>query len=325
VRDVKHRPALPYLPPWYRLAIGDAKVLLEYGQRIVCVEGGAASRLVPALLPLLDGTRTADEVVALLGEPVRAAVEQVLDELFDRGLLRDGPPLDPDQLARPSRGATELLASLRPGSEPLGEIAEAVASCSAAIVGDGAAGLEAARFLRLSGVGVERRDRIESSVDLAVCAPAPEQLPCLPAWNEEALSASQAWLQILPFDGRYATVGPLYLPGDTGCYECFRRRRAANLGAAEDIALLEAVPAAYPSGPAFDAVLGGLAAGVALNWLVLGDHWAPAGFYAFEPLPTFALTVHHLHRVPRCEACSGLSDVASPLPWYKEVPVAAGR
>jgi len=323
VRVVNSLPAFPYLAPWYRVAADGGKVVLEYGQRIVCLEGGAAARLVPALLPLLDGTRTLDEIVALLGDPVRAAVERVLGELSDRGLLREGPSLGPDQ-TQPSVAATELLASLRPGPEPLGDIAAAVASCSVAIVGRGSGGVEVARLLRLSGVGVERRDRLESGVDLVICSPGPGELPRLPDWNEQALAASQPWLQILPFDGRYATVGPLYLPGDTGCYECFRRRRAANLGAGEELALLEAVPAAYPSGPAFDAVLGGLAAELALHWLVLDDHYAPAGFYAFEPLPALALSVHHLHRVPRCQACSGLADVASPLPWYKEVPVAPG-
>jgi bacteriocin biosynthesis cyclodehydratase domain-containing protein len=321
---VNSLPPFPYLAPWYRVAAGGGKVVLEYGQRIVCLGGGAAEQLVPALLPLLDGSRTFDEIVAVLGEPVRAAVEHALGELSDRGLLSDGPALGAD-LPRPTRAAAELLASIRSGTEPLGDTAAAVASCSVAVVGDGAAGLEVARLLRLSGVQVGRQDRIESGVDLIVCAPAAGELPRLRDWNEQALSASQAWLQILPFDGRYGTVGPLYLPGDTGCYQCFRRRRAANLGAADELALLETVPAAYPSCPAFDAVLGGLAAAVALHRLVLDDHYAPASFYAFEPLPTLAVTVHHLHRVPRCEACSGLADVAPPLPWYKEVPVGARR
>jgi bacteriocin biosynthesis cyclodehydratase domain-containing protein len=218
----------------------------------------------------------------------------------------------------------ELLASLRPRSEPLGEIADAVRACSVAVVGNGTAGLEAARLLRSSGTTVERRERIEGGNDLTVCAPAPDELPGLPEWNEQALETAQPWLQVLPFDGRYATVGPLYLPDDTGCYECFRRRRTAALGAADELAHLEAVPAAYPSAPALDALLGGLAATVALHWLVLDDHYAPAAFYAFEPLPTFALTQHQLHRVPRCEACSGLADVSPPLPWYKEVPLATG-
>jgi bacteriocin biosynthesis cyclodehydratase domain-containing protein len=262
-----------------------------------------------------------DEIVAVLGEAARPAVEHALTVLAAQSLLLEGPPL-PDGEPRPAAGVAELLASLLPGSEGVADTAARVAACSIGIVGRGTGGLEAVRLLRLSGVDIEWLDRIESGVDLAVCAPAPDELPHLQEWNEQALEAAQPWLQVLPFDGRYATVGPLYLPGDTGCYECFRRRRAANLGALEELELLEAVPAGYPAAPALDAVLGGLAAQFALHWLVLGDHYAPAGFYALEPLPVFALTSHHLHRVPRCDACSGLADVAAPLPWYKEVPVA---
>jgi bacteriocin biosynthesis cyclodehydratase domain-containing protein len=313
---------LPYLPPWYRIATGAGTVMLEYGQRIVCLEGAAAERLVPVLLPLLDGRRTVDEIIALLGDPARPAVENALAELAARGLLEEGPPLD-DDLPRPTASCIELLSALRPGTR-VADTGVALGACSVGIVGDGGAGLEAARLLRAGGVRVERLARIDGAVDLVVCTPAAAELPRLSEWNECALASSQAWLQVLPFDGRYATVGPLYLPGDTGCYECFRRRRAANLAAFDELALLEAVPAEYPSTPALDALLGAVAAQAALQWLVLGDHYAPAGFYALEALPSIALSTHHLHRVPRCPACSGLTDVASPLPWYKEVPLAAG-
>ena len=57
-------PALPYLAPWYRLVRLPGKVVLEHGQRIVTLEGRAVSRLVPALLPLLDGTRTREQIAA---------------------------------------------------------------------------------------------------------------------------------------------------------------------------------------------------------------------------------------------------------------------
>jgi bacteriocin biosynthesis cyclodehydratase domain-containing protein len=318
-------PDLPYLAPWYRVGARDGNVIIEYGQRMICLDGGAAKKLVPALLPLLDGTRTIDEIVAVLGEPIRPAAEQVLRELARQRLLRDGPPLEPG-LPRPMTGALELLASLRAGCGALGDTAAAVEACSVAAVGRGRAGLEAMRLLRQSGVEVEWRERIDAAgVDLVVCAPDPEELPLLAEWNQQALQARQPWLQVLPFDGRYAAVGPLYLPDDTGCYECFRRRRAANLRAAEELALLEAAPASYPAAPAVDAVIGGLAAQLALHWLVLGDHYAPAAFYALELQPTLTLSIHHVHRVPRCDACSGLADVAQPLPWYKEVPVAADR
>ena len=314
-------PTLPYLAPWYRVVCQPGKVVLEYGDRVVCLEGGAAERLVPALLPLLDGTRTVDEVVAVLGAPVRPAIECVLQELCEQGLLEAGPPPSLD-LPSPSVGAAELLAALRPATQTIADTAAAVAECSVALVGTGAAAHEVARLLRVAGAGVEWRDELAGSFDLAVCAPGPAELPRLSEWNEQALERSQPWLQVLPFNGRFGAVGPLYLPGDTGCYECFRRRRAASLGALAELEVLEAAPGSYPSAPAIEAVLGGLAAQLALHWLVLGDHYVPAAFYALELLPTLSLGVHHLHRVPRCEACSGVADVAAPLPWFKEVPVA---
>lgn len=316
-------PALPYLAPWYRVATGVGKVVIEYGQRIVCLEGGAAERLLPVLLPLLDGTRTVAEIVVLLGEPVRPAIEHALGELVKHGLLRGGPPLA-DDVPRPVGGVAELIAALRPGNAPIGDAATALAACRVGVVGGGGAGVEVARLLRMSAVEVERAERVETGFDLVVCAPAPGELPRLPELNEQALAARQPWLQILPFDGRYAAVGPLYLPGDTACYECFRLRRVANLEACDELALLERAPATYPSAPAVDAVLAGLAVQLALHWLALGDHYAPAAFYAFELLPTLSLDVHHVHRVPRCRACSDVEDVAPPLPWYKEMPVVAG-
>ncbi len=316
-------PALPYLPPWYRVATGAGKVVLEHGQRIVCLEGRAADRLLPALLPLLDGMRTVDEIVCALGEPARPAVEHALGELAAYGLLMEGPPLS-TELPAPVSGTAELLASLRPGGRPLAETAGAVAGCEVSVVGEGTAGVEAGRLLRSGGVEVVRGSAIAAGPDLTVCAPSAAELPRLRDWNAQALETRSPWLQVLPFDGRYASVGPLYLPGDTCCYECFQLRRAANLDSGDEFPLVAEAPASYPAAPALDAVLGGLAAVLALSWLVLGDHYVPAAFCAVELLPVLGVTVHHVHRVPRCPACSGLADVAPPLPWHKEVPVAHG-
>ena len=316
--------SLPYLAPWYRVTTAPGKVLLEHGQRIVRLEGRATERLLPALLPLLDGTRTVEEIVQLLGPPVRGAVEQALELLAAHGVLEEGPPL-PADLPLPTAGTAALLASLRPGGRPLAEIAASVASCSVAVAGEGAAGVEVARFLRAGGADVQRAETVGAGVDLTVCVPSGAELARLSEWNAQALEVRAPWLQVVPFDGRYAAVGPLFLPGDTCCYECFRLRRQANLDGGSELALLEHAPAVGRVVPALDAVVGGLAALVVSSWLVHDDHYAPGAFYALELVPTLSLTVHHVYRVPRCPACSGLADVAPPLPWHKEMPVELAR
>ena len=318
-------PALqhPYLPPWYRLVRAPGKIVLEHGQRIVCLEGAAADRLLPAMLPLLDGTRTVDEIVRMLGEPARPAVENVIVELDGRGVLIDGPPIEADE-PRPVAETAQFLAALRPGGPSLAGTVAALRGCSVGIAGDGASGAEAARTLRSAGVDVRRIEGPAVGVDLTICAPSPVELPGLRPWNDQALAAAATWLQLLPFDGLYAAIGPLYLPGDTCCYECFRLRRAANIDAVEELPLLEATPARYPSSPSVDTIAGAIAAQLAMGWLVHGDHYAPAAFYALQLMPTVSLTLHHVHRVPRCHACSGLADVSPPLGWYKEAALAPG-
>ena len=222
-------PGLPYLAPWYRLASADDAVVLEYGQRIICLAGRAGSVLVPVLLPLLDGTRTLGEIVEVLGEPARPAIEAALERLTEYDLLVDGPPL-PQDAPRPLAAVAHLLASLRPGG-----------ACAPRRCRFARNALRGRRWKRCgrSGdrplVARERRRGVPCRDDLggtsisSSARPPRSSSPHSPEWNNQALVSGQPWLQVLPFDGRYACVGPLYLPAETCCFECFRRRRSANL------------------------------------------------------------------------------------------------
>jgi hypothetical protein len=65
-------------------------------------------------------------------------------------------------------------------------------------------------------------------------------------------------------------------------------------------------------------VAAGAAAMLALRWLAWRDPLAPGKIQAIELGAGLELAVHHVYRVPRCPVCSGLSDMAPPLPWFKE-------
>jgi bacteriocin biosynthesis cyclodehydratase domain-containing protein len=313
-------PSRPALKPWYRLHQDDHTLLLQYGETVVSFEGGAVRRLVPALLPLLDGTRSVDEIVQILGPPVRRAVEQALDLLDRHSLLNE---VTERGLADSERRSAEFLAATDPAGRSPAALLAAMRGARVAVVGSGSLALEVASSLRRSGVrALEQLPLGAPSAEatrfqLAVVVPRGEELPSLPVWSEAALAAELPWLQVLPFDGLFAAVGPLYVPRETGCYECFRIRRASNVDCGRAFLALQDVPVPLPASASLEQVVAGLAATTALRWLVRQDPFVAGTWYALELAPQPTLGTHVLYRVPRCPSCSGLTSIARPLPWHR--------
>jgi bacteriocin biosynthesis cyclodehydratase domain-containing protein len=308
-------PPRPRLKPWYRVARLEDGVAFEYGDSVLRFGGRAATRLLPLLLELLDGTRTVKEIGHALGEPIGPAIDHALATLAQNGLLSDGPPPEhPALLAR-----TAAFCAAGSGGQLDEEAAVARLQDSTAVVlGRGPLASELLRLLRLSGLGDVRAlgwddDRPEAT--LVAAAPGADEIVRLPEWNAACVRTRAAWIQLLPFNGRFAVVGPLYVPGETACYECFRLRRAANVGFAEEFWALEGARPRWGSTPALDALLAGSAGALILRWLLGRDALLPGRFFAIGFDDALTVKAHEVLRVPRCPACSGLASLASPLPW----------
>jgi bacteriocin biosynthesis cyclodehydratase domain-containing protein len=123
-------------------------------------------------------------------------------------------------------------------------------------------------------------------------------------------------LQLLPFDGRRVVVGPLFVPGTTGCHRCFVMRRAACSGYEEDFDVVEAAPLRAVAPSAVATVAAALGAVVALRWSTTHDPSLPGSFYALEVGTILTLSHHRLLRVPRCTSC-GPPARAVPSPWHQ--------
>ncbi len=318
-------PQRPYLRPWYRTTTDGERLLLEHGGAVVVLEGAALKRLVPALLPLLDGTRGVEEIVALLGSPARPAVERALALLAGHGLLTEGPPLDEP---RPFAVTAESLSATRRDGPSPDDVRRRLRDAHVFVAGTTPLATTVARELLRAGAGrvapvgwdVATLDR---SQGVAVAAAGPADRAELDGWARRRNDDGVAWLALLPSDGRLAPIGPLVVPGETACLECYRLRRAATSDCREELRALARAPSSARSAGAVDAIVAGVAALALLRFLVGLDPTLPGSFYALDLGVPLSLSRHRVLRVPRCPACSGVDSVAAPLPWFKEISARA--
>jgi bacteriocin biosynthesis cyclodehydratase domain-containing protein len=327
----------PRLKPWYQIVIdADAgEAVLRHGETSVVFTGAAALTLLPALAGLLDGHREVEELHATLGEAVRPATEQALHQLGERGLLIDGADHTTitDEL---SLGAVHDLSSRTDGEVSPQTCLERLTAARVEILGDGVVAAECARLLRMSRItaGIVDERSWSGEADVTVVAPAQGRDGVLGRVNARALDEELTWLQVLPFDGRRASIGPLYVAGQTACYECFRLRRAAN---AEDPLREEAWDRANaagndgwhaPSSPALAAIVAGAATAPLVEAIALREAAGTpmAGLVKTVELGLYGVVVetHRVFRVPRCPACSPLRGSGTPVPWHQPAVTDAG-
>ncbi|WP_438033005.1 TOMM precursor leader peptide-binding protein [Sorangium sp. So ce204] len=313
-------PEFPCVKTWYRVAITDDAVIFQHGERALCFQGKAASKLLPVLLPILDGTRTVEQVIEYMGKSIEPATANALRLLAERGVLTSGAPVGASA-PRPVRESARFHAAYR-DDEPESLAQQRLSDASVAVVGAGVLADEIARQVSLSGVTAVQRRPFDAgagdlaSADLVVVVPDRGELDWMAHWNAEALRRRIPWMQVLAYDSRFSAVGPLYLPHATCCYECYRLRLASNVAYRGHYWALERSTPSSPLPSAMLAIVSGLAALLVARWIVARDPLLPGRFYAVNPGPTVRSDTHMAYRVPRCSACSAAVAASAPSPWY---------
>jgi bacteriocin biosynthesis cyclodehydratase domain-containing protein len=314
---------MPLLKPWWRITYEATRVIFQYGDDVIVCEGKGAAVIVPRIVPLLDGGHSVEDIVAQLGAHTAPFVAKLLELFVTRGMLIEGPPV-PAAASPAARDAVHFVAATIPRYIPLADDAATLAGLRVGIMGSSVAATEAARSLSSLGaatpiLGWEPSILELEATDLVLVAPTANELPELAPWNERAIAARVTWFQVLPFDGRFAAIGPLYIPGETACYECFRHRRAANVSYAPQYWAMQETPAPFPSTLPLDQTLAGLATLSLLRWHMRSEAGIPGNFQSLEFGGDITIGSQTVYRVPRCTACASVGASAPVLPWYEEV------
>ena len=262
-------------------------------------------RLYELVTPLLDGRPVEEICQQLTGQATPAQVFYTLRKLDERGCLCEF-----DERLSPGEAGLWTVQGLEP-SDVLRQLSEMPVALRGI-------GIDVAPFrslLESIQVRVEQEGQLDVVVtdhylrrELEVC-------------NREALSSGRPWLLLKPV-GCVIWVGPLFVPGKTGCWECLAQRMRANypiMGYLDSIFEDRTLPA--PNSGRSAATLStawGLGAQAVASWIIHhGDVPHLEGKIQTHDLVTWQIQSHSLLRQGPCVAChegeEGPSRRAEPL------------
>jgi ribosomal protein S12 methylthiotransferase accessory factor len=278
---------------------GDDAVVLLSETRQALLRG----RLYALVVPLLDGVRSVDDVVAALdGRATAAEVLYTLDLLERRGHLAEGGAALPgDQEAF----WEALGVDPRVAAERLSATAVALSSAG------GAPADPLARALEPLGV------RIDARGELRVIVTDDGLRADLAAVNRQALAEGRPWAMVKPA-GAIAWIGPVFRPGVTGCWACLARRLHDHRTVESAIMMrrgtADPLPLPRASLPAGTAAAAEIAALEIAKWIAGAASERVEGRVLTLDTLRMELRDHALVRRPQCPACGAPASSAEPGP-----------
>ncbi|MDE0038607.1 MAG: TOMM precursor leader peptide-binding protein [Gammaproteobacteria bacterium] len=296
---------LPVLAPHLRFrVIAEAQTLLVSEAFNTLLHG----KLNRDLLPLLDGRRPLDEIVAALADAHAASdVLAAIGSLSAKGYVVSG-----DYAMERRRAAywSSLGASPRWVEQRLKDSAIAVEGDDGRLT----------RHLVDGGARLGTGDR---RLTVVICEDYLEER--LAQVNRRHLEAREPWVLVRP-RGMEALFGPVFRAEVKGpCWDClaYRLRNHQEVhGFLRHVAGEEAAFKPFAAEPTVLEALYGLIAAEIVKWVVLGDT-APIHDHAITMnVGTFASSRHAVMRRPQCRACG---DEALHRPDRPPVPVCLGE
>ena len=258
-----------------------------------------------SFLRLLDGRTDTAEIAKTLGED-EATVVTLVQELINLGVAIK---LDRSIDARTARSIA--LVAQRQGIS-FNETLTRLTGLKIAILGTGSIASEIRRILALypvDAIEILSMTDLPSSECFPIVTPSYLELTALAEINETFLLQKRPWMQVLPNDGHATAIGPIFIPHQTSCFECYSRRRLANSSGNDPLFSSQTLTADFME----DAMCAGIALMIALDWLLSMNISIPGRVsyltYGHRG-PEITSTI--VRKVPRCSKCSFV-DVLPPV------------
>jgi bacteriocin biosynthesis cyclodehydratase domain-containing protein len=322
--------AILQLTPGYRL-FRDAKgqPYFTSGTRILALQPKFGHRIVDDLVQRLSlGEAKRDELLGARHPVEQRLVASVLDDLIAAGIIEEtGQPAD--------RDGEEVVCALL-GTGPREAESNVLGDLTVAACVTGAAGLRIARALAgrvgtllLAGPSTTLTGELESRSDTSIrrCETLTihelrrhearmilfaSDRPDPAGWratNDLSMASGIPWTSYRPTwgTGLEVEIGPTVIPGVTACFDCYRMRRRANIGAALADEHVEELLSAGERFPALERVPSLMEEAFALDvcrYLLTGKASTLGGVVTVNVTDMTAQR-HAVLRMPWCDSCSG--------------------
>jgi molybdopterin-synthase adenylyltransferase len=326
----------------------DGGVILKRGRVEVKISGSYAMEAVRIVLNAAAGGATRDEIHQLFPAPERSSVDALVDHLISKRMLVE------DTGGETASGGTESARSIFYWhfglSDP--EMTNRLNSQRLAIIGVNYISRQIAISLNASGVDnlkavdypLLRNMRLfdeagelmaggwpaqlnapeeyraggakydSESIDCLIATSDFGGLSLLREWNEWCVINRRIFLPVVLQD-LIGYVGPIVVPGETACFECFYARQDRHLADPDSRRRVEV--AAFEGQtitgylPSMASILGDIAVVELAKFVGLGPPLWQVGTLITVNLLASEMTPRKVLRVPRCRVCSPLHERAS--------------
>lgn len=174
------------------------------------------------IVPLLNGQHSREQIIEKLdGEVPEEYIDYVLERLAEKGYLTEAAPeLSSEVAAFWSELGIAPTVAVQALQQPvmLTTAGENISEVTVAAL---------ATALRDMGIAVQNPTDAGASAALNIVLTDDYLQPELAALNKQALERQQTWLLVKPV-GSVLWLGPVFVPGKTGCWDCLAHRLRGN-------------------------------------------------------------------------------------------------
>ncbi|MBV8883270.1 MAG: TOMM precursor leader peptide-binding protein [Chroococcidiopsidaceae cyanobacterium CP_BM_RX_35] len=264
-----------------------------------------SGRLYVLLAPLLNGQHTIDEIVEQLKEHTSLfGVYHALTSLESQGYLSETADI-PNELA--------AFWSLQ-GVDPRVAISN-LQDTRVSVTAFGA--MKTKPFIStLESLNIQ----FSNEGNFTVVLTDDYLQPSLDEFNSQALRTQKPWMLVKPV-GATIWVGPIFVPGQTGCWQCLSQRLRGNREVETAVGRQKGIAAPFPTSrsilPTHFQIGLNLAAAEVAKWIAQGKNEQLEDRVLTLDLASLSMQHHVLVKRPQCPACGEKAT----FEYYKPKPI----